>query len=105
VLNEVTLTGELEDLKGSHKLEELIEQGRTATPIAHAQKIAKAFPFVKKLRLQNANDTVLRIVFKGMQNLQELVAEGNFTDYGINGLDEREFKLKIINGGKEINVG
>jgi hypothetical protein len=69
-----------------NQLQELVIEGRNYSPYGQLKVLAATFPNLIKLRIQNVDDEMLRLIFLRLIHLEELVADGKFTDAGISGI-------------------
>lgn len=67
-------------------LEQLIFEGRNYNALAQLYILSKMFPRLKKLRAENVDDTMLRVIFIKLPFLEVLHADGKFTDEGVSGI-------------------
>ncbi|ODM89972.1 hypothetical protein Ocin01_16708 [Orchesella cincta] len=67
-------------------VEELIFEGRNFNALAQLYILSKMFPNLKKLRVENVDDTMLRVIFMKLPLLEVLYCDGNFTDEGVSGI-------------------
>ncbi|OXA51198.1 hypothetical protein Fcan01_14240 [Folsomia candida] len=70
----------------ANRLEELVIEGVTYCPHAQLNVLTRKFQNLKRLRVQHVDDEMLRLVFARLGGLEELVADGKFTDAGVCGI-------------------
>lgn len=87
LLNDIILGSSIESRYRQHTgLEELIFEGRNYNALAQVYILSKMFPRVKKLRVENVDDTMLRVIFIKLPLLEVLHADGKFSDEGVSGI-------------------
>lgn len=87
LLNDVILESDIHQRYRQHTgLEELIFEGRNYNALAQLYILSKMFPRLKKLRAENVDDTMLRVIFIKLPHLEVLYADGKFSDEGVCGI-------------------
>ncbi|CAL8137165.1 unnamed protein product [Orchesella dallaii] len=87
LLNDIIMDNGIHKQIRQHQgLEELIFEGRNFNALAQLYILSKMFPNLKKLRVENVDDTMLRVIFMKLPLLEVLYCDGNFTDEGVSGI-------------------